>query len=82
MHLLYGINHGGGFVALTGEVGTGKTTLCHYLLRKLPENIDIALILNPKLNALDDLLYKSVIAYPSYISMCLATQIIHKSVLC
>lgn len=50
-HLLYGITVGGGFVALTGEVGTGKTTLCHCLLQELPKNIDIALILNPKLNA-------------------------------
>ena len=52
-HLLYGINHGGGFVALTGEVGTGKTTLCHCLLQQLPDNIDIALLLNPKLNAIE-----------------------------
>ena len=52
-HLLYGINRGGGFVALTGEVGTGKTTLCRCLLQQLPENIDIALILNPKLNAVE-----------------------------
>lgn len=52
-HLLYGINFGGGFVALTGEVGTGKTTLCHCLLQKIPENIEIALILNPKLNAVE-----------------------------
>ncbi len=52
-HLLYGINRGGGFVALTGEVGTGKTTLCHCLLQQLPDNIDIALILNPKLTALE-----------------------------
>jgi general secretion pathway protein A len=52
-HLLYGITAGGGFVALTGEVGTGKTTLCHCLLQELPENIDIALILNPKLNAIE-----------------------------
>ena len=52
-HLLYGINQGGGFVALTGEVGTGKTTLCHCLLQQLPENIDIALILNPKLTAIE-----------------------------
>ncbi|WP_347985863.1 AAA family ATPase [Methylomonas sp. AM2-LC] len=52
-HLLYGINMGGGFVALTGEVGTGKTTLCRCLLEQLPENLDIALILNPKLNALE-----------------------------
>jgi general secretion pathway protein A len=52
-HLLYGINYGGGFVTLTGEVGTGKTTLCHCLLQQLPENIDIALIFNPKLNAIE-----------------------------
>lgn len=52
-HLLYGINHGGGFVALTGEVGTGKTTICHCLLDQLPGNVDIALILNPKLNAVE-----------------------------
>ena len=52
-HLLYGINSGGGFVALTGEVGTGKTTLCHCLLQQLPKNIDIALILNSKLNAIE-----------------------------
>ena len=52
-HLMYGINHGGGFVALTGEVGTGKTTLCNCLLQQLPENIDIALVLNPKVNAIE-----------------------------
>ncbi|WNB75425.1 ExeA family protein [Methylomonas koyamae] len=52
-HLLYGIDRGGGFVALTGEVGTGKTTLCHCLLQQLPANIDIALILNPKLSAIE-----------------------------
>ncbi len=52
-HLLYGINHGGGFVALTGEVGTGKTTLCHCLLQQLPDNVEIALVLNPKLSAIE-----------------------------
>jgi len=51
--LLYGIRQEGGFVALTGEVGTGKTTLCHCLLEQLPENVDIALVLNPKLNTLE-----------------------------
>lgn len=51
--LLYGIKQGGGFVALTGEVGTGKTTLCHCLLEQLPENVDLALVLNPKLNTLE-----------------------------
>ena len=52
-HLLYGIEYGGGFVALTGEVGTGKTTLCHCLLKQLPENIDLALVLNSRLTAIE-----------------------------
>ncbi len=45
-HLLYGIQTGG-FVQLTGEVGTGKTTLVRCLLEQLPEQTDIAMILNP-----------------------------------
>lgn len=52
-HLLYGITGGGGFVQLTGEVGTGKTTICRYLLEQLPPDVDVALILNPKLTALE-----------------------------
>jgi general secretion pathway protein A len=50
-HLLYGIGEGGGFVQLTGEVGTGKTTLCRCLLQQLPPQVDVALILNPRLTA-------------------------------
>lgn len=50
-HLVFGINEGGGgFVQLTGEVGTGKTTLCRCLLEQLPVNVDIALILNPSVS--------------------------------
>lgn len=48
-HLVYGINSDGGFILLTGEVGTGKTTVCRCLLEQLPENTEIAFILNPKL---------------------------------
>ena len=49
-HLLFGIDKGGGggFVQLTGEVGTGKTTLCRLLLEQLPENTRVALVLNPR----------------------------------
>jgi general secretion pathway protein A len=54
-HLLYGAAEGGGFVQLTGEVGTGKTTLCRCLLEQLPPKLDVALILNPKLTS-DELL--------------------------
>lgn len=48
-HLLYGVGQGGsvGFVQLTGEVGTGKTTLCRCLLEQLPDNTHVALVLNP-----------------------------------
>ena len=48
-HLLYGISQSGGFIQLTGEVGTGKTTLVRSLLEQLPEEADVALILNPEL---------------------------------
>lgn len=54
-HLLYGVGQGGGggFVQLTGEVGTGKTTLCRLLLEQLPENTRVALVLNPRLNPVE-----------------------------
>jgi len=48
-HLLYGVHEHGGFVQLTGEIGTGKTTVCRLLLDRLPAGIDVALILNPVL---------------------------------
>lgn len=50
-HLLYGLGEGGGFVQLTGEVGTGKTTICRCLLEQVPENVDVAMVLNPKVTA-------------------------------
>lgn len=52
-HLLYGVGVGGGFILLTGEVGTGKTTVNRCLLEQLPDNTDIALVLNPALNAME-----------------------------
>jgi len=48
-HLLYGVKEHGGFVQLTGEVGTGKTTICRYFLDRIPANVDVALVLNPML---------------------------------
>ena len=52
-HLRFGIEQGGsgGFVVVTGEVGTGKTTLSRLVLENLPANTDAALILNPNLSA-------------------------------
>jgi len=54
-HLHYGITQGGGggFVQLTGEVGTGKTTLCRLLLEQLPETVRVALVLNPLLSPVE-----------------------------
>ena len=52
-HLLYGIRRSGGFVQLTGEVGTGKTTLCRCLLAQLPPEVDVAFILNPRLTVVE-----------------------------
>ena len=52
-HLKYGLGETGGFVLLTGEVGTGKTTVSRSLLKQLPENTDTAFILNPALTELE-----------------------------
>lgn len=52
-HLMYGVTQEGGFVQLTGEVGTGKTTLCRKLLSQLPVQTDLALIFNPLLTPIE-----------------------------
>jgi len=49
-HLRYGISNNACFVVLTGEVGTGKTTICRSLLKQMPGDIETAFILNPKLS--------------------------------
>jgi len=51
-HLLYGITESGGFIQLTGEVGTGKTTVVRSLLERMPGHADVAVILNPQLSPL------------------------------
>ena len=52
-HLLYGVDGGGGFVLLTGEIGTGKTTVCRCFLEQIPANCNVAYIFNPKLSAVE-----------------------------
>lgn len=52
-HLIYGMKVDSGFVLLTGEVGTGKTTICRSLLNQIPDDSEIAFILNPKLSVLE-----------------------------
>ena len=52
-HLLYGVRGGGGFVLLTGDVGTGKTTVCRCLLEQVPAHCHVAYIFNPALDELE-----------------------------
>ena len=52
-HLLYGVNGGGGFVLLSGEIGAGKTTVCRCFLEQIPRRTNVAYIFNPKLTVLE-----------------------------
>ncbi len=49
-HLIYGIKERKGFLEITGEIGTGKTTLCKALLKSLDKGTKTALVLNPDLS--------------------------------
>ena len=63
-HLLFGVagvtgphgaavGTGGGFVLLTGEIGTGKTTICRCFLEQIPAGCHVAYIFNPKLSVIE-----------------------------
>jgi general secretion pathway protein A len=52
-HVLYGIDQGEGFIAVTGEVGTGKTTLCRTLLKRVGAATEVAYVLNPTLDSFE-----------------------------
>jgi len=52
-HLIFGLNSEGGCILLSGEVGTGKTTVCRCLLEQTPAQANIALVLNPKVSAIE-----------------------------
>lgn len=52
-HLLYGIKNHSGFVMLTGEIGTGKTTICRNLLNQLDPDTELAFVFNPALSAVE-----------------------------
>lgn len=83
-HLLYGVSGQGGFVVLTGEVGTGKTTICRCFLNQIPKNTDVAFIINPKLSARE--LMASIcdelgIAYPDSASIKVLNDLINSYLL-
>jgi general secretion pathway protein A len=52
-HLQYSTAQKGGFILLTGEIGTGKTTLCRHFLKTVPEQYQTAFIFNPRISAVE-----------------------------
>jgi general secretion pathway protein A len=46
-HLFYGVSQRKGIIVLTGEIGTGKTTICRFFLNQIGKNVKTAFILNP-----------------------------------
>ena len=52
-HLLYGVMGTGGFVLLTGDIGTGKTTVCRCFLEQIPARCNVAIVFNPKLSVIE-----------------------------
>jgi len=52
-HLVFGVQSDNGFIVITGEVGTGKTTLCRCFLEQVPKETEVCLILNPRMNAIE-----------------------------
>lgn len=83
-HLLYGLRDGGGFVLLTGEVGTGKTTVSRCLRQQLPEDTDLAFILNPSLS-MEDMLAAICdayqLTYPQPVSLKILFDTLHRFLL-
>ena len=64
-HLLYGVNGGGGFVLLSGEIGAGKTTVCRCFLEQIPRRTNVGYIFNPKLTV-PELGIDFAVIYPSF----------------
>ncbi len=50
-HLRHGLRRGAGFILLTGEIGAGKTTVCRLFLREMSATVDVAYVVNPRLDA-------------------------------
>ncbi len=81
-HLLYGAEDHGGFVLLTGEVGTGKTTVCHAFLEQLPAGVEVAFVFNPMQTAEELLLtlcdeFQITLMSPPYSTKYLIDQLNH-----
>ncbi|EKO3859126.1 AAA family ATPase [Vibrio harveyi] len=79
-HLQAGLGDGGGFAMLTGEVGTGKTTVAKAMLANLDENTKAGLILNPTFSSrdlLEAICDEFKVSYPEEASLKQLNQAIH-----
>ncbi|KHT38161.1 ExeA family protein [Vibrio sinaloensis] len=79
-----GLGEGGGFAMLTGEVGTGKTTVARAMLRALDDNIQAGLILNPTFSnseLLEAICDEFALDYPQDASLKQLSQTIHQFLL-
>lgn len=77
-HLTFGLESEGGFVLVTGEVGTGKTMLLRRVIAQVPRHLDVAFVLNPKLNVrelLETLCQELGVQVPSVHSKSIKTHI-------
>lgn len=71
-HLTYGLHECGGFIVLTGEVGTGKTTVCRCLLEQIPATVRLAMIFNPSVDEkemLQSICDEFGLSYPDHASL-------------
>ncbi|SFM54846.1 ExeA family protein [Marinobacter zhejiangensis] len=83
-HLMYGVSGHGGFIVITGEVGTGKTTVSRCFVDNVPEHVDMAIILNPRLSArelLSSICDELGIAHPAGSSIKKLVDLINKDLL-
>lgn len=83
-HLMYGVKGQGGFIVITGEVGTGKTTVSRCFIENAPEHVDIALILNPRLSArelLSAICDEMGVAYPAHATIKDLVDLINQNLL-
>ncbi|MBK1871706.1 AAA family ATPase [Marinobacter sp. 1-3A] len=83
-HLMYGVQGQGGFIVITGEVGTGKTTVSRCFIENAPAHADIALILNPRLSArelLSSICDELEIAHPAGATIKQMVDLINKDLL-
>ena len=78
--LTYGINSRKGFLLLTGEIGTGKTTLCREVMNRLGPKTELAVVLNPLLST-SGLLRAILTDFGNFQNPCLSANIVQPCII-